>query len=633
MSVLSGIARGRAPEPGDLLPLSERLGYVEALRVALATIVLTSAALRPGMRESSLGRMAVVSILYLCLSGLPHVARRVEPGRRLPFLKAMLLVDGIYLAWVVSLTGGADSPLRALFFIEIIMVTLLVSYRTGLKLTAWCSLLYLGVAQAGAMAQSATAASARGSLLGAALTVVGMWVVALTTATFSAIAEGELRRQKADLGSLARMSMELEEASSAEEIPSILLRTVCETFGFSRGVVLASPEGDLALKAAHGVEAPTVDPGLDRMMELAWARHEPQLARRLEPASDPRLATLFPDAHNVIVVPMFINRGYRLGILALEHRSDQLGMRRWQVSMLVQFATQASLALHNAWLAEERQRRLEEISGLQRELKVHNARLEMAVSDRTEELRRTVDHLEQVDEERRRLLSHVVTAQEEERTRIANDIHDDPLQKLVAMKMRMELLRRTNDPAEAAELHELVLSCIKSLRFLLFDLRPPVLDEQGLGPAIQRAIERWETETVFGIEDDLLIEIPPDTRVILYRIAQEALANVRKHAQAAHVQVKLEASQGGALMRISDDGVGCAPEEALASRAGHLGLVAIRERAEIAGGRCSISSLPGAGTTVEVWLPFPEQRESGAEGPLSPTQGHNPPKQPEYSHN
>ena len=451
--------------------------------------------------------MAVVSVFYLCLSGLPHLARQVEPGRRLPFLKAMLLVDGIYLAWVVSLTGGRTVRCARCSSSRIIVVTLLVSYRTGLKLTAWCSLLYLGVAQAGVMAQSASAAPARDSLLSAALTVVGMWVVALTTATFSAIAEGELRMQKADLGCLARMSMELEEASSAEEIPSILLRTVCETFGFSRGVVLASPEGDLALKAVLGVEASTVEPGLDTMMEVAWARHEPQLARRIETASDPRLATLFPDAHNVIVVPMFINRGYRLGILALEHHSDRLGMRRWQVSMLVQFATQASLALHNAWLAEERERRLEEISGLQRELKRHNAGLEIAVSERTEDLRRAVDHLEQVDEERRRLLSHVVTAQEEERTRIANDIHDDPLQKLVAMKMRMELLRRTNDPTEAAELHELVMSCIKSLRFLLFDLRPPVLDEQGLGPAIQRAIERWETETVFAIEDDLLVEI------------------------------------------------------------------------------------------------------------------------------
>ena len=78
-------------------------------------------------------------------------------------------------------------------------------------------------------------------------------------------------------------------------------------------------------------------------------------------------------------------------------------------------------------------------------------------------------------------------------------------------------------------------------------------------------------------------------------------------------------------MRISDDGVGCAPEEALASRAGHLGLVAIRERAEIAGGRCSISSLPGAGTTVEVWLPFPEPRAPGADASLNATQGHDPP--------
>jgi signal transduction histidine kinase len=97
-------------------------------------------------------------------------------------------------------------------------------------------------------------------------------------------------------------------------------------------------------------------------------------------------------------------------------------------------------------------------------------------------------------------------------------------------------------------------------------------------------------------------EPPADTRIIMYRIAQEALANVRKHAAATAVSIRLEEKDGGFLMRIQDDGTGFSPPEMLQSAPGHLGLSSMRERAEMAGGWCVVRSYPGGGTTVEFWV-------------------------------
>ncbi len=261
---------------------------------------------------------------------------------------------------------------------------------------------------------------------------------------------------------------------------------------------------------------------------------------------------------------------------------------------------------------EERSAKLEEIRGLQREVVAHNARLEIAVAERTERLRDAVSDLEAVDAQRRHLLQGLVRAQEDERTRLANDIHDDPLQKLVSVKMRVELLRRAGDHLEELDvIQETLRSCIVSLRFMLFDLRPPILDERGLAPAIERFLDQSGLQAAWTVEDALPTAIDPDARVILYRIAQEALVNVKKHADAGHVAVRLTEDGAGILMRISDDGRGFFLDDNTGSRPGHLGLGSMRERAEMAGGRCSMFSLPGTGTTLEVWLPLecPETSE------------------------
>ena len=309
------------------------------------------------------------------------------------------------------------------------------------------------------------------------------------------------------------------------------------------------------------------------------------------------------------MVPLFREGAHALGVVAVTRGGNAAGMRRWVVSMVAQFVAHAALALHNGWLTEEREAQLETIRGLERMLRAHNLELEVKVADRTEELRETIQHLEEIDEQRRRLLAHVVQAAEEERRRIANDIHDDPVQKMVVLKMRLELLAKVNPGLpDLDDAREAVLGTIQSMRHLLFDLRPPILDEEGIGPALRYFLDNSEIDAEWSVDTELDTEPSTQTRVILYRIAQEALTNARKHAHADEIRVKLEGRDGGVWMEISDDGVGYTPEGALVAEPGHLGIAAMRERAEMAGGWCTIRSLPGAGTTLEVWLP-PEEAD------------------------
>lgn len=243
------------------------------------------------------------------------------------------------------------------------------------------------------------------------------------------------------------------------------------------------------------------------------------------------------------------------------------------------------------------------------------------VTDRTmaeRGLHRSLGVLRRTDQERRRLLAHLVTVQEEERSRIAAEIHDDSLQVVTAAGVRIEsLARRTMDPKvkeELTELQEGVAGAVGRLRKLLFDVRPPALDREGLEPALRLALNQLRLDT--GIEWQIhgsLAADPPDAlRTILYRIAMEALTNVRKHAGASRIELDLEERDGGVRLSVRDDGAGFPPERLEEEVPGHLGLITMRQRAQLAGGRLHVDTGPGKGTAVVAWIPLVPGTVSGA---------------------
>ncbi|HXF73152.1 MAG TPA: PAS domain S-box protein [Actinomycetota bacterium] len=223
-------------------------------------------------------------------------------------------------------------------------------------------------------------------------------------------------------------------------------------------------------------------------------------------------------------------------------------------------------------------------------------------------LRESLARLEALIEERGRLIQRIGEIQEQERSRLAADLHDDPIQKMTAVGLRIEALRRrTRDPVTAAALDDLagtVRLTIARLRHLLFDLRPPALDRHGLAPAIRQHLDLLGDELAPEVRlvDELVREPPPGLRTTAFRIVQEALANVRRHAGARAVEIRLAERGGDLHLVVRDDGRGFEPA-AVVEEPGHLGLRAMRERAEAAGGRVRIESGPGRGTTVEAWLP------------------------------
>lgn len=220
-----------------------------------------------------------------------------------------------------------------------------------------------------------------------------------------------------------------------------------------------------------------------------------------------------------------------------------------------------------------------------------------------------VAELESAHAERRKLVGQLINAHEEERKRIVEDLHDDPVQAVVALRMRLETLAaRTSQPELARELNGLrddAAEAAERLRRLLFEIQPVELDRRGVGLALRVCLEQASAETGLAYElDDRTSRRPTQAvRTLLYRVGREALANVRKHAQASSVEVQLDDDSDGFSLDVRDDGQGFDPEHGLRVRPGHLGLAAMREQVEITGGRLNLESRPGTGTALKVWLP------------------------------
>ena len=232
-------------------------------------------------------------------------------------------------------------------------------------------------------------------------------------------------------------------------------------------------------------------------------------------------------------------------------------------------------------------------------------------------LRQSVETLKQVDQNRRGLLRRLVHAQEEERRAIASDIHDDSIQSMFAVGLRLFSLRESMHDAGQIEqvdrLQQNVQQSTDRLRHLLFELRPAALDEGGLPAALRQYLDVMKQEDGIDVDLKTALEHSPasETQVIAYRIAQEALGNVRKHARARRVECAVSAVDDGILTRIADDGVGFGGSHN-GSVPGHLGLIAMRERAEMAGGWFRITSSAGEGCVVEYWIPDAREEVTNA---------------------
>jgi two-component system sensor histidine kinase DegS len=211
---------------------------------------------------------------------------------------------------------------------------------------------------------------------------------------------------------------------------------------------------------------------------------------------------------------------------------------------------------------------------------------------------------------------HAIQVQEEERRHLAREIHDGPAQLLNSVVLRIDVCQRLVDhdtdrlKHELTQLKDLVRLSIQDVRKIIFDLRPMALDDLGLVPALRQYMKDYQTRT--GIETDFAFygndrRYNPAFEVALFRLCQEALTNVAKHAGATRVWVTVETTGGQEIkLTVKDDGVGFDPSAVKPEGNSKFGLVGMRERAELLGGSMEIQSAPGRGTKLVFLFPLVE---------------------------
>jgi signal transduction histidine kinase len=335
----------------------------------------------------------------------------------------------------------------------------------------------------------------------------------------------------------------------------------------ARDVLILLVEGD-GLRVAAGAGSLSVPEGLSLPLTdspLAELLAGPRAHRLADPERriGMRLSQLgVPDAEAALMVPL-VYRGTPLGaILAFDRLTGDVGFTRDDEQLLEAFAASAATAVATAKTVE---------------------------ADR---LRKSLE------------------AAEAERRRWARELHDETLQALGGLKVLLSGAGRLDDAAAMRDAmgqavgH--VSAEIDNLRALIAELRPPALDQLGLEPALASLVQRTEATSGLEIAADVRLggdedRLAPELETTVYRIVQEALTNVVKHARAQRVEIDVREAAGGVDVRVADDGAGLG---AGARGGGGFGLVGMRERVEIAGGELNVEPGDGGGTVVRARLPL-----------------------------
>jgi PAS domain S-box-containing protein len=389
------------------------------------------------------------------------------------------------------------------------------------------------------------------------------------------MAEEALRRSLDALLALYETGQILSSSLEREEIGSRLLQVVRRVSNLTAAVISIPDEnGELSIWRSSGLDglwrqARFAPEALSARREVLESReHRLLRLRRPEDQRGRHLVSLY--------LPLLV-RDRIVGVLEA-YGPEALGEEGSET--LISLANQAASALENARLYAE-------------------------LTERENQLRRLVGKL--------------ITAQEEERRRVAHDVHDGLAQTAAAAHQHLQAFARHNPPGsprgqeELDETLQLVREVVGEARGVIHDLRPTVLDDFGLAAAIRLQVQMLRSEGLeVGLQEALGDErLPPEVETTLFRVAQEALTNVRKHARAAAVHVVLDRSGRAVRLMVRDEGRGFRPDEATRSNGPgeRVGLSGMRERLSLLGGKFELQSEPGSGTTVTAEVEVPTNRE------------------------
>ncbi len=317
------------------------------------------------------------------------------------------------------------------------------------------------------------------------------------------------------------------------------------------------------------------------------------------------------DLKSAIVTPL-IARGRPIGALTFVWVDSRRRYSRADLALAEELARRVALALDNTRLYDEAQKlnaTLEQrVNTRTAQLLASNTRLESEVAERKEAQRR----LEESQAQLRRLSAHLQAAREEERLRIAREVHDELGQALAGLKMDVAWLQRAQNGAlgdavtqKLEDMARLIDATVHTVRRISAELRPAMLDDLGLAAAIEWQLDEFRARTGLECLLNSNLETPPlsqDSATALFRIFQETLTNVTRHAHATRVVVTLEESLEALTLRVQDNGRGIT--EADIGKARSFGLLGMRERVHLLSGEIDIRGAPGQGTTITVRIPL-----------------------------
>lgn len=343
---MSGNGSG-AKADANLIPFEDRLRYTHVVRVILAAVVVVAWFAGAAPTALSVTTVTFLTAAYLSATSVTLVGGRLPRSVGISLFGGALLLDGMFLAVVTYGVGGFAAPLVVLVLIHVVSTTLLGSFRTGLKLALWHSLLFGAVFQvaAGGFVPGAP----RPGVTLATIVVACVWLATLITATSGSANERELRRRNYDLHALG---VTMEQTTDPDEIADAIVRAVSSDFAIDSVALVAAAAGEPVLIAGVGIRPSSQPfrPAVDALIADTLLHGITRRVASPDARTNRWLASVMPDARHVVLVPLHAE-GRTLGVLAFEYKAGTNSrIERRIVEMVEQFVAHGALALQNAWL-------------------------------------------------------------------------------------------------------------------------------------------------------------------------------------------------------------------------------------------------------------------------------------------